>query len=191
MQNLNYTAEEIANIVIKNKPYFTNGGGVTFSGGEPLLQSEFLIEVCKLLKKENIHIALDTSGCGNGNYDELLKYIDLVILDIKATEEEEYKYITGRDMSLFNEFKNKIIELNKKVWIRQVIVPNINDDNRHMDLLREYVKQFTNLEKIELLPYHTSGVTKYEKLNIPYKLKDITDMDKNKCDELYNYLKES
>ncbi len=191
MQNLNYTAEEIANIVIKNKPYFTNGGGVTFSGGEPLLQSEFLIEVCKLLKKENIHIALDTSGCGNGNYDELLKYIDLVILDIKATEEEEYKYITGRDMSLFNEFKNKIIELNKKVWIRQVIVPNINDDNRHMDLLREYVKQFTNIEKIELLPYHTSGVTKYEKLNIPYKLKDITDMDKNKCDELYNYLKES
>lgn len=191
MQNLNYTAEEIANIVIKNKPYFTNGGGVTFSGGEPLLQSKFLIEVCKLLKKENIHIALDTSGCGNGNYDELLKYIDLVILDIKATEEEEYKYITGRDMSLFNEFKNKIIELNKKVWIRQVIVPNINDDNRHMDLLREYVKQFTNLEKIELLPYHTSGVTKYEKLNIPYKLKDITDMDKNKCDELYNYLKES
>lgn len=191
MQDLNYTAEEIANIVIKNKPYFTNGGGVTFSGGEPLLQSEFLIEVCKLLKKENIHIALDTSGCGNGNYDELLKYIDLVILDIKATEEEEYKYITGRDMSLFNEFKNKIIELNKKVWIRQVIVPNINDDNRHMDLLREYVKQFTNIEKIELLPYHTSGVTKYEKLNIPYKLKDITDMDKNKCDELYNYLKES
>ena len=191
MQNLNYTAEEIANIVIKNKPYFTNGGGVTFSGGEPLLQSEFLIEVCKLLKKENIHIALDTSGCGNGNYDELLKYIDLVILDIKATEEEEYKYITGRDMSLFNEFKNKIIELNKKVWIRQVIVPNINDDKQHMDLLREYVKQFTNLEKIELLPYHTSGVTKYEKLNIPYKLKDITDMDKNKCDELYNYLKES
>lgn len=191
MQNLNYTAEEIANIVIKNKPYFTNGGGVTFSGGEPLLQSEFIIEVCKLLKKENIHIALDTSGCGNGNYDELLKYIDLVILDIKATEEEEYKYITGRDMSLFNEFKNKIIELNKKVWIRQVIVPNINDDKRHMDLLREYVKQFTNLEKIELLPYHTSGVTKYEKLNIPYKLKDITDMDKNKCDELYNYLKES
>ena len=94
-------------------------------------------------------------------------------------------------MSLFNEFKNKIIELNKKVWIRQVIVPNINDDNRHMDLLREYVKQFTNLEKIELLPYHTSGVTKYEKLNIPYKLKDITDMDKKKCDELYNYLKES
>ena len=191
MQNLNYTAEEIANIVIKNKPYFTNGGGVTFSGEEPLLQSEFIIEVCKLLKKENIHIALDTSGCGNGNYDELLKYIDLVILDIKATEEEEYKYITGRDMSLFNEFKNKIIELNKKVWIRQVIVPNINDENRHMDLLREYVKQFTNLEKIELLPYHTSGVTKYEKLNIPYKLKDITDMDKNKCDELYNYLKES
>ncbi len=191
MQNLNYTAEEIANIVIKNKPYFTNGGGVTFSGGEPLLQSEFIIEVCKLLKKENVHIALDTSGCGNGNYDELLKYIDLVILDIKATEEEEYKYITGRDMSLFNEFKNKIIEFNKKVWIRQVIVPNINDDKRHMDLLREYVKQFTNLEKIELLPYHTSGVTKYEKLNIPYKLKDITDMDKNKCDELYNYLKES
>lgn len=191
MQNLNYTAEEIANIVIKNKPYFTNGGGVTFSGGEPLLQSDFIIEICKILKKENIHIALDTAGCGNGNYDEILKYIDLVILDIKAVKEDEYKYITGRDMSSFNEFKNKIIELNKNVWIRQVIVPNINDDKKHIDLLKEYVKQFKNLEKIELLPYHTSGVSKYDRLNIPYKLKDIADMDKNKCDELYNYLKES
>ena len=191
MQNLNYTAEEIANIVIKNKPYFTNGGGVTFSGGEALLQSDFIIEICKILKKENIHIALDTAGCGNGNYDEILKYIDLVILDIKAVKEDEYKYITGRDMSSFNEFKNKIIELNKNVWIRQVIVPNINDDKKHIDLLKEYVKQFKNLEKIELLPYHTSGVSKYDRLNIPYKLKDIADMDKNKCDELYNYLKES
>ena len=92
----NYTPEELFNKIIRNKPYFKrNNGGVTFSGGEPLLQSDFVIETCKLLKKENIHIALDTAGVGNGNYEEILSLVDLVIFDIKALDSKNYEYITS------------------------------------------------------------------------------------------------
>ena len=99
MQKANYTPEELAKKILRNKPYFKrNNGGVTFSGGEPLLQSEFIIEVCKLLKKEGIHIALDTSGVGNGNYEEILSYIDLVILDIKHVTESGYKELTNHNI---------------------------------------------------------------------------------------------
>ena len=88
----NYTPEELVKRIIRNKPYFdSSNGGVTFSGGEPLLQSKFLIEVFKLLKKENIHIALDTSGVGTGEYEEILSYVDLVLFDIKHTIPNEYK----------------------------------------------------------------------------------------------------
>lgn len=189
MKEGNYTPEELAHKIIRNKPYFKkNNGGVTFSGGEPLLQSKFIIEVCKILKKEDIHITLDTAGCGNGNYEELLQYIDLIILDIKAVYDKDYTMITGNKIDEFNKFKDTIIKLNKKLWIRQVIVPGINDTLENMDALRDYLKQFNTIEKIELLPYHTHGVTKYEKLNIPYKLKGILDMNQEKCDELYKYL---
>ena len=100
MQQNNYTSEELVKKILRNKPYFKrNNGGVTFSGGEPLLQYDFLVETCKLLKKENIHIALDTAGVGNGKYDEILDIVDLVIFDIKATEEELYNYITENHIS--------------------------------------------------------------------------------------------
>ncbi len=184
----NYTPEELAQKIIRNKSYFKrNNGGVTFSGGEPLLQSKFIIEVAKILKEENIHIALDTAGCGNGNYEEILNYVDLVILDIKAVYDDDYIKITGNKIDEFNKFKDTVIKLNKPLWIRQVIVPGINDTKENMDALREYLKQFKTIEKIELLPYHTHGVSKYEKLNIPYKLKGLADMNKDKCDELYKY----
>lgn len=191
MEDANYTPEELARIIIRNKPYFKrNSGGVTFSGGEPLLQSDFIIEVAKILKKENIHIALDTSGCGNGNYDEILKYIDLVILDIKAVHSNDYIKITSHTMDEFNNFKDEVIRQQKPLWIRQVIVPGINDTKENMDDLREYLKQFKTIEKIELLPYHTYGVEKYHKLGIPYSLENVEALTKEKCDDLYDYLTE-
>ena len=95
----NYTPEELARKVLRNKPYFKrNSGGVTFSGGEPLLQSEFVIEVCKLLKKEGVHIALDTAGVGNHDYDEILSYVDLVLFDIKHVTPDGYKDLTGHEI---------------------------------------------------------------------------------------------
>ena len=191
MEEANYTPEELAQIIIRNKPYFKrNSGGVTFSGGEPLLQSDFIIEIAKILKKENIHIALDTSGCGNGNYDEILKYIDLVILDIKAVHPNDYIKITSHTMDEFNKFKDEVIRQQKPLWIRQVIVTGINDTKENMDDLREYLKQFKTIEKIELLPYHTYGVEKYHKLGIPYSLENVEALTKEKCDDLYDYLTE-
>lgn len=186
----NITVEELYNKIIKFKPYYGNGGGVTFSGGEPLLHSEFIIEISKLLKCENINIALDTAGVGNGNYQELLKYIDLVILDIKDYRKDYYKKMTGHDINDFEYFLETIEKLNKKIWIRQVIVPTINDTEEYILGLKEYIKKIKNVENIELLPYHTMAIDKYKKLNIDYKLKDIKDMDINKCLELLKILKE-
>ena len=124
----NYTPEELVNKIKRYKPYFKNSGGVTFSGGEPLLHSDFIIETAKLLKKENIHIALDTAGVGNGNYEELLKYIDLVILDIKHTNPQGYKNVTGSQINEVEEFIKVLNKANKPIWIRQVIIPEITDN---------------------------------------------------------------
>lgn len=187
----NYTPEELVKKIIRNKPYFKrNNGGVTFSGGEPLLQSDFLIKVCKLLKQENIHIALDTSGVGNGNYEELLNLVDLVIFDIKAIDEKGYEFITGQKQDESLKFLDVCQKLNKKMWLRQVIVPNINDTEEYIYKLSNFIKPLKNIEKIEFLPYHTMAIKKYEKMNIPYKLGDTIDMDIERCKYLENLLKE-
>lgn len=181
------TPEELVTKILRYKPYFENNGGVTFSGGEPLLQSKFLIETCKLLKKENINIALDTSGVGIGQYEKILKYIDLVILDIKAYEPELYKKITGYEMNEFIKFLDVCTKLNKKMWLRQVIIPGINDNKEYIKGLKKYTNYITNVEKIEFLPYHTLGKDKYKKLNIINPLEDVLDMDKEKCYDLFEY----
>ena len=180
----NYTVDELVNKIIRNKPYFSNNGGVTFSGGEPLLQSDFLIEVCKKIKKENIHICLDTAGVGEIK-EELFNYIDLIILDIKHIDEVGYKNITLRKMDDFNNFVNFINKRDIKIWLRQVIVPGINDNIEYIKKLKIFIKNIKNVEKIEFLPYHKMGIEKYEKLGIEYSLKDVEEMDKEKCDKLF------
>ena len=184
---LEISSEELLRKILKYKNYYADGG-VTFSGGEPLLQAEFLLDILKKCKMVNLHTALDTSGVGVGNYEEILKYTDLVILDIKAIDEESYKKMTGHSMDEFNKFLNVCQKLNKKLWIRQVIVPGINDSVEYILRLKEFIKKIKNVEKVELLPYHLYGVDKYEKLGIDYKLKDIKAMDIERCNELYNIL---
>lgn len=184
---LEVTSEELLRKILKYKNYYTDGG-VTFSGGEPLLQSEFLLDILKKCKMVNLHTALDTSGVGNGNYEEILKYTDLVILDVKALDEENYKKMTGHNMDEFNKFLSVCQKLNKKLWIRQVIVPGINDSVEYILRLKEFIKEIKNVEKVELLPYHLYGIDKYEKLGIDYKLKDVKAMDIEKCNELYDIL---
>lgn len=188
--NLKMDAEEVVNEIRKYRPYIEMGGGVTFSGGEPLLQSKFLLDMLKLCKKAGIHTCIDTSGTGYSKeyLDEILKYTDLVILDIKAIDEESYKKITKRNMDMFNYFIERLKLNNNKLWLRQVIVPTINDNSEYILKLKEYIKQFNDLEKIELLPYHTMGVSKYKKLNIEYELSNISDMDKTKLEELNDLL---
>lgn len=186
---LNYTPEELFKKIMRNKPYFKKNGGVTFSGGEPLLQCDFLIEVCKLLKKESINIALDTAGVGNGNYDEILNLVDLVIFDIKAIDENSYKHITNNNISESLKFLKKCQELNKKMWLRQVIVPDINDSEEYINKLAEFIKPLKNIEKVELLPYHTMAKDKYKNLNLTYSLKETLDMNIDRCQELEKLLR--
>ena len=184
------TSKQIVDEIRKYRPYIEKDGGVTFSGGEPLLQSEFLLEMLKMCKKAGIHTCIDTSGTGYDKeyLDQILKYTDLVILDIKALDEENYRKMTGRDMSMFNYFKDKLIQNNNKVWLRQVIVPNINDNEEYILKLKEYIKTFKNVENVELLPYHSMGIEKYKKLNMKYRLENTLDMDKERCKQLQELL---
>ena len=184
LKEKNFTPEEVVQKILRNKPYFKNGGGVTFSGGEPLLQIDFLIETCKLLKRENIHIALDTAGVGLGDYDEILSLVDLVIFDIKSLDDINYMKMTGNKISESLKFLECCQKNNKKMWIRQVIVPGINDSEAYIDSLASFIKKLKNIEKIELLPFHTMAFDKYQKLNLDNPLKDKVNMDKEICSKL-------
>ena len=183
----NYSPQELVQKLKRFKPYFKENGGVTFSGGEPLLHSKFIIETAKLLKEENIHITLDTSGVGLNDYDEVLKYIDLVILDIKHTTKEGYKDITNLEIDHVEKFIEELNKSNKTVWIRQVIVPGIMDNEEYIDSLIKYIRKINNVKRVDFLPYHRLGREKYLTLNIPYPYEDKQDMDKEKCNELYKY----
>ena len=185
MQEANTTVEELVEKIKRFKPYFKNNGGVTYSGGEPLLQVDFLIELSKALKEEDIHITLDTAGVGVGKYKEILELIDLVILDIKHVTKEGYRELVERDIEESEKFIEELNKSGKPVWIRQVIVPGIMDNDEYLDGLVDYLKKINNIEKIEFLPFHHLGFEKYQKLNIPNPLKDTPEMDANKCDELY------
>jgi len=170
------------------KNYYGEDGGVTLSGGEPLLQIDFIIELCKKLKENNINIALDTSGTGIGKYDEILKYIDLVLFDIKDTTPEGFKDLTGTSIEESQKFITILNETKIPVWIRQVIIPGYNDNYEYMHKLNDYIKEIRNVEKIELLPYHNMAISKYNDLNIDYPLLDTSNMDKLKCNELESYI---
>lgn len=178
-----YTAEELVDKVCRFRSYFErSGGGVTLSGGDPLRQPEFLLEVLKLFKERGIHTTLDTSGYGFGDYDEILKYTDLVLFDIKHISREGYKNVTLMDIDKSLEFIEAMKRNNTKMWIRHVVVPGLTDGEEHIRALNEYIKDIPNVEKVELLPYHLLGVNKYETMGIPYKLNGVEAMDKDICE---------
>lgn len=187
------TAEELIDKIKRYKNYFGKEGGVTFSGGDPLCQPEFLLECLKKCKQEGIHTCLDTSGvgCNKELYPEILSYTDLVILDIKAVTPEAYKNMTGYPMKDFSEFLELCQKLEKKLWLRQVIVPGINDTEEYILELKKYIKNIKNVERVELLPYHLYGVEKYKKLGIPYRLDGVPAMKKEDLDKLNQILQES
>lgn len=182
----NMDATALAERILRNKNYFGEDGGVTFSGGEPLLQANFIIEVAKILKKENIHITLDTAGVGLGKYEEVLSYVDLIIFDVKHTDVDGYQSLTGQSMVQSLKFIEVANSLKKKFWVRQVIVPGIMDNDEYMKSLLQFLKRIDNIEKIEFLPYHKLGSEKYEKLGINNPYKELPEMDIEKCNKLYN-----
>ena len=177
-----YTPEQLVSKIEKFKSYFAaSGGGVTFSGGDPLRQPEFLLEVLKLCKERNIHTCLDTSGYGFRDYDEILKYTDLVLYDVKHYTREGYKNVTLMDIDESLKFLEAMKSNNTKMWIRHVVVPGITDGEQHMKELKEYVDKIPNVEKVELLPYHLLGINKYEIMKIKYPLDGVDAMDKELC----------
>ncbi len=192
MGEYNTTVEEVVKKIKRYKSYFKNGGGVTLSGGEPLLQIDFICELCKALKKENIHIALDTAGVGIGRYTEILELVDLILLDIKHLTQEGYQDITGHSIDEFLKFVEVLKQSEKDIWIRQVVVPGVHDNPEYMEMLKDYLQTFKHIKRVEFLPYHKMGDSKYEKLNIPNPYKDKSAMDAKRCEELYNqYIKDN
>lgn len=183
-----FTPQQLVEKVKKYKPYFKNGGGLTISGGEPLMQNKFVEEVFKLCKENGIDTCLDTSGYGE-NYETLLDFCDLVILDVKELDEKKYKSLVGQKIDKFYKFLSCCQEKNKKMWLRQVIVPGFNDNVDSVLRLKEFANNLKNVEKIELLPYHTMALDKYKNLGIDYRLKGVPDMDKERCKKFEKYLK--
>lgn len=187
-----YEACDIFEKILKYRPY-TKNGGVTVTGGEPLLQIDFIIDLFKLLKNEGIHTAIDTSGFyyekDRVKLDELLKYTDLIICDLKFTTEEEYKKYTGYSMCKVLEFLDIVNDSDTQVYIRQVVVPNINDTETNIIKLKEICNRYDNIEKIELLPFRKLCLEKYEQLNMEFKLKDTDEMSMYRLLELDEILK--
>ena len=185
------TTDELLKKIISNKPYYKrNNGGVTFSGGEPLLQKDFLLAILPKLKEEGIHVALDTSGVGIGDYDKVLTYTDLVILDIKHTNTSGYEHLTGYKMDEVENFIKHLNNSHCEVWLRQAIVPGLTDQKAYIDSLKAYIKKINNVTKVEFLPFHHLGFSKYIDLNIPNPLLDTPEMDKDACEKLYAYFKQ-
>lgn len=185
------TTDEIIKKILRFRPYFErSGGGVTFSGGDPLMQPSFLLELLKKCKEHGIHTTIDTSGYGRvDTYDEILKYTDLVLLDIKHINSNGYMELTGCTSDGINSFLEALRHSNTRVWVRHVVVPGYTDNTEKMDKLSEIINnEIPNVDKIELLPYHLLGVNKYETLGIEYGLSRIPHMDKERCMELQKYL---
>lgn len=182
--------EDLVERVLRFKPFHGSEGGITVSGGEPLSQPAFLISFLKRMQEEGIHTALDTSGFGNAKYfDEILKYTDLVIFDLKEPNPFDYPKLTGVVKRISEQFADAIRRNNKDVWLRTVIVPNKNDTLSKMDELASEINTFENVKKVQLLPYHTMGNDKYSELGIEYELEGVPAMSKEKTLELEEYLK--
>ncbi len=175
------TAREVFGEAVRYKRYFGKKGGVTVTGGEPLLQLDFLIELFTLLKAAGIGTCIDTSGIcfdeRDARYETLLALTDLVLLDIKHPDEEAHKKLTGRPGGAARAFARYLSERGVPVWIRYVLVPAYTDGEETLLRLRGFVNTLRNVEKIEVLPYHTMGAEKYKKLNMPYALEGVAPPD--------------
>lgn len=177
-----YSVNEVVDRALRYKKYFGDNGGVTVTGGEPLVQIDFVIELFKAFKAKGIHTCVDTSGITFKPEDEtsvnkhkaLAELTDLFLLDIKHIDDEACKKLTGQSNKNTLAFAKFLSEQGKKMWIRQVLVPNLTDDDESLQRTRAFIDTLKTVEKVEVLPYHTMGTVKYEKLGLEYPLKDVS-----------------
>lgn len=175
------TADEILKRALRFKPYWGKDGGITISGGEPLLQIDFVIELFKKAKELGINTCIDTAGNPFtkedpffSKFEELMKYTDLLLLDLKEINPTRHKDLTGFDNSNIIEMAKYLSEINKPVWIRHVLVPEHSDFDEDLDALGDFIDTLSNVDRVEILPYHTLGKFKWENLGIPYSLESIS-----------------
>lgn len=175
------TADEVIEEINKNRSFYSRGG-ITVSGGEPLLQVDFLTELFKKAKEENIHTCIDTSGVTynpeNTEYiaklRELLKYTDLVMLDIKHIDTHKHKTLTGRDNKNILGFAKFLEEKNIPLWVRHVVVEGYTDEREDLEKLGEFLGKLKNLKALDVIPYHTMGAVKYKEMGLEYPLKELS-----------------
>lgn len=166
--------EEILKMAISQKPFFGKKGGITFSGGEPTFQAKALIPLFKMLKEAGIHICVDTNGgIWNDDVKELLSLADLVLLDVKEFNQERHKTLTSRSNEQTLKTAAWLEENGKPFWLRYVLVQGYSAFREDMEALGKHFKDYKQIERVEILPYHTLGVHKYEAMNMEYRLKGV------------------
>ena len=176
--------QEIIDNFERNRPFYTEGG-ITVTGGEPLMQVDFLLDLFTLAKEHDIHTDIDTSGIAFdpsnaeliAKLDKLMELTDLVMLDIKHIDPVKHKELTGQPNDGILAFVSYLCEHNVDMWIRHVIVPGLTDEDEYLYKLGYFIGQFNNLKALDALPYHTMGKVKYEKLGIKYRLEDTPALD--------------
>lgn len=174
------TPEDVLKQALRYKPYWKGDGGITVSGGEALLQIDFLIEFFKLAKAEGIHTAIDTAGNPFtreepffSKFQELMKVTDLFILDIKQIEDQKHRDLTGFTNANILDLAQYLSEQGKHMWIRHVLVPGITTDEADLRKTDEFIRTLQTVDKVEVLPYHKLGIQEWERLGIPYQLEGI------------------
>lgn len=174
------TPAEVLQQALRYRSYWGDKGGITVSGGEPLLQMDFVTELFRLAKTAQVHTALDTSGQPFtrqepflSRFRQLMAYTDLVLLDIKEIREEEHRQLTGWSNRNILDLARYLDEIGKPVWIRHVLVPGHSDQDEALHELGRFLDTLTNVERVEVLPYHTLGVFKWKELGIPYPLEEV------------------
>ena len=184
-----YTADELLAKALKYRSYWGSKGGITVSGGEPLLQIDFLIELFRKAKEAGIHTTLDTSGNPFtreepffDKFKELMKYTDLILLDIKQIDDEQHKILTGHSNQNILDMAKYLSDIGKPVWIRHVLVPERSDKDEYLERLHDFISGLSNVEKVEVLPYHTLGTFKWKELGMEYPLEGINPPTKERVE---------
>ena len=190
-----YTVENILDILEKERIFLNQSkGGVTFSGGEPMLQFEFLKEILKVCKTNGYHTAVDTSGYSSAQkFLAILPYTDLFLFDLKHMDEAKHIEFTGVSNRLIFDNYLMLLETGKDIMVRVPVIPGYNDDPDHLDRLKQFLSatKTASLKKISLLPYHKIGSTKYKRFNLPYIMKNVEPPDKEKMQKLKEFFSDT
>ena len=191
-----YTADELLKTALRYRAYWGKEGGISVSGGEPLLQIEFLTEVFQKAKAEGVHTTLDTSGNPFtreepffGKFQALMKVTDLVLLDLKHIEDAQHKKLTGCTNQNILDMASYLSELGKPVWIRHVLVPGYSDRDEYLKRLSAFIDTLHNVQKVEVLPYHTLGAFKWKELGMEYPLEGVEPPTKERIENANKILK--